>query len=72
MMTKVNKKAFEQELAAVIKKHVNFENMTQLDARWEITPQSVGDFKKLNFTFTVHFELLTDKKGKFEARGIGG
>ena len=70
MLTKVKKMAFEQEIAAVIKKHLNFENMTELNADWKITPVSEFNFKKLNLSITVNFELLADEKGKFEARGI--
>ncbi len=70
MLTKAKKKAFEQEIVAVIKKQFIFENITELDARWEITPQSADDLKKLDFAVTVHFEMLADEKGKFEARGL--
>ena len=70
MMTKVKKKAFEQEIIAVVKKHLNFDNMTEFDAKWQVTPVSEFDFKKLDLTVSLHFELLADENGKFEARGI--
>lgn len=70
MMTKVKRKAFEQEIIAVVKKHLNFDNMTEFDARWQVTPASEFDLKKLDLTVSLHFELLADEKGKFEAKGV--